>query len=256
MAADLVAFDAAAHDAKSRGADWSDNDVPEHDGLLETACATHALEAIAGRRRAFALRQQPATGRGEDSCMKALIPTPDAGFDHPLEILDGCHLRIRRQCETIQRLVTHLAAHGADAEAADAARAVMRFFDTAGGNHHRDEEEDLFPALHRHAPSAELHKTDNLIARLRADHDKLDALWSDMRPRLRAVIGGDGSQLDSASATAVSAAYERHVNLEEAELLPLARRVLDSDVIASLGKRMARRRGIAMMAVRAANLQR
>src|SRR5262245_7979997 len=68
-------------------------------------------------------------------------------FEAPLEMLAACHRRIERQCETLSRLVPHLAAHGADGEARAAAAAVMRYFDTSGMQHHEDEERDLFPAL-------------------------------------------------------------------------------------------------------------
>lgn len=176
--------------------------------------------------------------------MNAVFPTPSAGFDHPIEILDGCHERIRRQCVTIERIAAHLRAHGADADAVEAAGAVIRYFETAGAAHHRDEEDDLFPAMHRFAPSAELPAIDALIARLKADHEKLDALWSDMRARLQAVQGGDATRLDTPSATGFHAAYEQHIVLEESEVLPVARRILGPGVIEAIGTRMARRRGV------------
>ena len=33
--------------------------------------------------------------------MTALFPTPAADFDHPIDMLDGCHERILRNCATI-----------------------------------------------------------------------------------------------------------------------------------------------------------
>ena len=82
--------------------------------------------------------------------MSNIIPghsAPTAGFEVPLEMLSACHHRIERQCATLRRLVDHLATHGPDQQARDAAAGVMRYFDTAGRDHHADEEEDLFPAL-------------------------------------------------------------------------------------------------------------
>ena len=55
---------------------------------------------------------------------------PAAGFEVPLEMLAACHGRVEAQCATLRRLVAHLAAHGADEQARDAARAVMRYFDS------------------------------------------------------------------------------------------------------------------------------
>jgi len=109
--------------------------------------------------------------------MRALFPSPAAGFDHPIDILDGCHERILRNCELVERIAAHVASKGTDEEARTAAAGVIRYFDTAGANHHRDEEQDLFPALQQYAPSAELNAVFALVFKLRTDHRNLDALW-------------------------------------------------------------------------------
>jgi hemerythrin-like domain-containing protein len=174
-----------------------------------------------------------------------LFASPAAGFDHPFDILDGCHERIRRQCALIGRIARHLAARGPDAEAREAARNVMRYFDTAGANHHRDEEDDLFPELLGCVPPAELAATRALVGRLRAEHVELDAAWTAMRRVLAGLAQRGECTLGAAAAEAFAQAYERHIALEEAELLPLARRVCDARQVARLGERMARRRGVA-----------
>jgi hemerythrin-like domain-containing protein len=176
--------------------------------------------------------------------MKPLFPTPAAGFDDPIEILDGCHERIRRNCALVERLAAHLADHGNDADARRAAANVLRYFDTAAANHHRDEEADLFPLLQHHVDSAELNAAFDLIRRLREDHRRLDASWARMRERLEEVVQGATGGLTPPLAREFRAAYERHIALEEAELLPLARRVLDSSLLELLGNSMARRRGV------------
>jgi hemerythrin-like domain-containing protein len=174
--------------------------------------------------------------------MNELFASPTAGFDSPIDILDACHERILRNCRTIERLAAHLAEHGPGAEASQAAAAVMRYFDTAGANHHRDEEEDLFPALQHHVPSAELNALFALVFKLRTDHRKLDALWAEMRERLVAVAEGRDGGLTPALAASFFGAFRHHIAIEDAELLPLARRVLDERLLAALGGSMARRR--------------
>jgi hemerythrin-like domain-containing protein len=173
--------------------------------------------------------------------MTALITTPSADFDHPIDMLDGCHERILRNCATIERLAGHIATDGADTEARLAAVGVLRYFDTAAAHHHRDEEDDLFPALVRNAPSKEL---DALLDRLRADHERLAALWSDMHARLTHVAEGRDGGLTAKLAADLTAAYAAHIALEEAELLPLARRVLDDYLMRAIGDHMAERRGL------------
>lgn len=178
--------------------------------------------------------------------MDSLFPTPAAGFDHPIDILDGCHERILRNCGAIERIAAHVAVHGADGEAQKAAAAVVRYFETAGADHHRDEEEDLFPALQHYAPSGELNAVFDLLFRLKSDHKRLDALWTSMRERLEAVAAGREGGLTAEGAAAFKSAYQGHIALEEASLLPLARRVLDERLLRALGSRMARRRGVAL----------
>lgn len=59
------------------------------------------------------------------------LSSPSASTEAPLEMLAACHGRVEQQCRTLLRLVPHLQAHGADPSARQAARAVMRYFDTA-----------------------------------------------------------------------------------------------------------------------------
>lgn len=174
--------------------------------------------------------------------MDPLFPSPAAGFDEPIDILDGCHQRIRRNCVLIERLAEHLPAKGADAEAAQAARGVIRYFGEAAAHHHEDEEEDLFPALRMAAPEE---ATDALVERLLADHRRLAALWKDMNRRLDAVFAGDATAITPDVARTFAEAYEAHIRVEEGELLPLARRVLDAATLEILGGSMADRRGVA-----------
>ena len=174
----------------------------------------------------------------------ALFPSPSADFDHPLDILDGCHGRIRRQCALLRKLAAHVRFKGTDGEAKDVATFLLRFFDTSAANHHRDEEDDLFPALEHFAPSLELNAVRALLFRLRADHRNLEKRWADMRRRLE---GGEGG-LTEELAERFEDTYLRHIELEERELLPLARRVLPTDAVSRLGKSMSRRRGVSQKA--------
>ena len=180
----------------------------------------------------------------DNGVMSELFPSPAADFDHPLDILDGCHERIRRQCRLIERIRSHMLARGADTEARDAARAVIRYFDTAGANHHRDEEDDLFPALERTARGASHAALQALLARLRGEHAALEASWVDMRASLLEVAEGRDISLEASAVRAFAGAYERHIAIEESQLLPLAREMLDPAQTARLGARMAERRGV------------
>ncbi len=170
---------------------------------------------------------------------------PGVGFEVPLEMLAACHHRIEDQCTLLQRLVTHLAAHGSDEEASAAATAVLRYFDTAGVAHHADEEIDVFPALLRAVDGEHAARVRTLVAALQQDHRALEAHWRHLRPALLHIAAGRAQPLVADDVMPLVTLYARHMALEEAELLPLAARVLPAKTLDSVGLAMRQRRGIA-----------
>ncbi len=171
--------------------------------------------------------------------------SPAVGLEVPLEMLAACHGRVAHQCDLLVRLQAHLAAHGADAPARDAARAVMRYFDTAARHHHEDEEIDLFPALVESMAGSDAVCLRELTAALTADHRELERHWRALRAALLDVAGAGAARLDDAQVRAFTDLYERHIAREEAELLPMARRLLGEAELDRIGLAMRRRRGVA-----------
>ncbi len=169
---------------------------------------------------------------------------PGVGFEVPLEMLAACHLRVRGQCQTLQRLVPHLAAHGADLQAREAAVVVMRYFDTAARHHHEDEELDLFPALLESMAGSDAVCLRELTAGLAADHRALESRWRALRRVLEAVAGGTAAALPVDDVQAFVDLYERHIAREDAELLPMAARLLDDAALDRIGLAMRERRGV------------
>jgi hemerythrin-like domain-containing protein len=167
--------------------------------------------------------------------------TPAApGFDDPLEMLQACHGRITAQCDTLQRLVAHLQIQGNDEQAGQAARAILRYFDTAGQYHHQDEEQDLFPALLASSdPSAAAH-----IERLLGEHTQMNDAWRALRPLLLAIAEDHADTLDSGVAAHFIDCYARHIVFENGTLLPLAQTLLDDAALQRIGRNMAARRGV------------
>jgi len=169
---------------------------------------------------------------------------PAAGFEAPLEMLAACHGRIEAQCATLRRLVPHLAAHGADAQARSAAAAVMRYFDTAALDHHADEERDLFPALLEAMAGSDAVCIRNLTTRLAAEHRELEAAWAQLRMELAEIAAGLTGRLDDQQVQAFAGLYEAHLALAEDELLPMAERLLGDAQLDSIGRAMRERRGV------------
>ncbi len=170
--------------------------------------------------------------------------SPAVGTEAPLEMLSACHGRIDSQCSTLERLVDHLAAHGADADARRAALGVMRYFDTAAVDHHADEEEDLFPALFESMAGSDPVCLREMTTGLIAEHRELERRWQALRARLRLIAEGQAAALDGAEVTTLVALYRRHIAREEQELLPMAARLLGAEALARIGRAMRLRRGI------------
>ena len=169
---------------------------------------------------------------------------PSAGFEAPLEMLSACHGRVERQCQTMLRLAPHLAANGPDQAAREAAQNVMRYFDTSAKHHHADEEADLFPALLQAAPDAELVRLRELLAALRAQHRELERAWAGLRRKLEGIPLGTTRELDANEVGRMVELYRLHIAREEAELLPLATRLLGDAQLDVVGRAMRVRRGI------------
>ena len=166
------------------------------------------------------------------------------GLEAPLEMLEACHDRIRKQCSTLLRLKAHVAASGVDEAAGIAAQGIIRYFDTAGRDHHEDEEGDLFPAILESMAGSDPVCIRELIERLTNDHRELERLWRSVRTWLTAVESRQQQPAPPEIESFVDL-YERHAKLEEDELLPLAKRLLGTDELDRIGRSMRLRRGIA-----------
>jgi hemerythrin-like domain-containing protein len=171
---------------------------------------------------------------------RSLLGTAAPGFDQPLDVLEACHDRIARQCDTLDKLLAHLPSRGSDEQAKQAARAVMTYFDTAAVHHHDDEERNLFPLLEQAgAPGA-----CDLVETLSLEHDELALLWRQLRPDLQQVEQGMAVLLDEGLVRRFIVLYRSHLEFENTQVLPLARQVLGRPEIERLGRAMAARRGV------------
>ncbi len=172
--------------------------------------------------------------------LETLHAGPASGFDQPFEMLSACHERVRRSLALLLRLGEHLQRHGADAQAADAARTVMRYFDVAGPAHHEDEERHVLPWLAAHGHAA-------LAARLHADHGRMATAWAGVRAALAQVAAGHWN-VDASGGTlddwhAFARLYDQHIDAEESQAYPPTAAAFDTAALARMGHEMAERRG-------------
>ncbi len=166
--------------------------------------------------------------------------TEAPGFDEPLEMLLACHGRILSQCTTLQKLVKHLPEHGCDLQAQQAASAIMRYFDTAGRNHHQDEECDLFPVLLASGDAA----AQRLVTHLLERHVVLDAAWDTLRGELQEIAISQSERLTPQAVQHFISSYRSHIEMENAQLLPMAKRLMTPAQLEALGRSMSQRRGV------------
>lgn len=162
-------------------------------------------------------------------------------FDDPLEMIQACHEKILRQCDTLRKLGLHLKEQGCDVAAQQAAQGILRYFDTAGMFHHQDEELDLFPAL-RGCMNTDQENLQALLKRLLTEHIVMMSAWNELRVVLLDLAGGTEAPLDPELTDRFIRCHTAHIEIEETELIPLAAQILSSDQLGSLGRRMAQRR--------------
>ncbi|MDE2613797.1 MAG: hemerythrin domain-containing protein [Burkholderiales bacterium] len=166
---------------------------------------------------------------------------PAAGFDEPFAMLGACHERVERMLVLLERLAAHLPVHGADAQAASAARDVMRYFDQAAPKHHEDEELHVLPAL-RASGRPELVA---LAVRLHDDHERMSAAWAGLRASLVEIEQGRWPAGAAWPAVApYAAAYRAHIDAENETAFPHAAEGIVGAAREAMGKEMAARRGV------------
>jgi pyridoxamine 5'-phosphate oxidase len=177
------------------------------------------------------------------SSSTSLIDTaPD--FNQPIAVLKHCHDRIRKQLETMQKLLAHLPVHGADADAQKAAQAVLKYFNNAAHLHHEDEEQNLIPMLQATARGADAVLLAELVPQILAGHEQMDRDWNIIKSQLELIANGQSIALSAQNVQGYCETYAAHMAVEEANIAPMAKRLFSPEQMAQLGSAMQVRRGI------------
>ncbi|SDG22392.1 MULTISPECIES: pyridoxamine 5'-phosphate oxidase [unclassified Duganella] len=165
-------------------------------------------------------------------------------FSQPIAVLKHCHDRIRKQLQTMQKLLDHLPQHGADVDAQKAAQAVLKYFNNAAHLHHQDEEQNLLPMLHATARDADASLLQELAPGILAGHEQMDRDWSILKSQLEQIANGSSAALSADDVTRFCDTYAAHMVVEEGNIAPMAKRLFSPEQMAQLGSAMQVRRGI------------
>ena len=177
----------------------------------------------------------------------SLIDTaPD--FGQPIAVLKHCHDRIRKQLATLQNLLAHLPQHGADDQARQAAQAVLKYFNNAAHLHHEDEEHNLLPMLDATARDADAAVLQEMMPRILEQHRQMDADWLIIKSQLDKIATGTDTALSASTVEKFVADYTAHMEQEEQNIAPMAKRIFSPVQMRELGDAMQARRGIASAA--------
>ncbi len=169
---------------------------------------------------------------------------PAAGFEQPFEMLHACHERVARMLALLRRLREHLRSSGADEQARQAARDVMRYFDVAAPEHHRDEELHVFPPLLASGDPV----VSGVVERLKRDHVDMASGWAAVRALLDDIAQGRCAAFDPAQEHVLEAferLYADHLRAEDDIAYPRARALIDAERLEAMSRDMMRRRGVA-----------
>jgi len=158
-------------------------------------------------------------------------------LENPLDMIAEDHMREREVCALIDRLV--IASPIKDAER----RMMLAFLKVQLSQHLADEEIDLFPLMVKRCdPEEEIIK---VITKLKSDH--VHALADG--PAIAALIEANDpkaafSETACAEMTAFANHSRRHLILENAIILPLARAYLTKKDLKTMRAHMQKRRGL------------
>jgi hemerythrin-like domain-containing protein len=157
------------------------------------------------------------------------------------EYLDETHQQIQKHVQRLHTFVKKLEDENLTSSERKELHLICTFFETEARQHHLDEEKHVFPGL--------LASADEFIVqvakRLKQDHGWLEENWLEMYPHLEAVSEGSGSydyaELSHAM-TIFQALYDEHMQLEEENAYPYAKKVSHTTDVLQAGREMAQRR--------------
>lgn len=173
--------------------------------------------------------------------IKPPFPETAPDFTDPIGLLRTCHQKILFFAEQLELLLPQLQSGALGLQTASDCSKIYTYFHKAGAEHHKDEEEQLFPKLARVSL-----KLADKVHKMRKQHQQMDALWQQIAPQLSRpnTISDADSFVEQCSA--FIELQREHVAYENEEILDMVPLLFNANEIKKLGKEMAERRGITL----------
>lgn len=152
----------------------------------------------------------------------------------------ACHRRIEERLATLERAGEALVERRE--EALKAIRSAFAFMESNGAIHTRDEEESVFPRLQGRMSVEE----SAMVEELEAEHAEADRRYARLKLVVERLEAGEEASTEyRQAARALCGLYRRHIEVEDARLMEVARRELSSEHLGAIAEEMKRRRGLA-----------
>lgn len=175
---------------------------------------------------------------------------PEHGFDQPLGLLSDCHRRIERFLAILQKVAEESDGKCLNEEQRRAVETALEYFRTASPRHTADEEESLFPLLQA-SDRTEAQPAVRIVQALQHEHEVANVAHAEVEFWYRRWIDlGTLAPPQTRKLTRLLKLlrdlYQRHIDIEDHEIFPLAGRMLSREQLAQVGRQMARRRGLTL----------
>jgi hemerythrin-like domain-containing protein len=167
---------------------------------------------------------------------------PQGNEEDATALLLGCHQRIRHFTEIALRIAQN--PRTAASEKAEAASSVLRYFEVALPLHEADENESVYPRLHRRLPAGALAVANEDMVR---QHTEIDAVIAELIPMWRSTAKGEAQPSNAlllAKTEHLQSLWDAHLSLEEERVLPAMRKYLTSEDLEAIRCEMRSRREV------------
>jgi hemerythrin-like domain-containing protein len=171
-------------------------------------------------------------------------------FTDPTRLLSDCHRRIEIFLGMLQA-VAELIDRPPGEEVIRPLASALRYFSEAGPKHNADEEESLFPRLHRMQIS-EIQPVLRKLHKLEEEHRWAAPVHAKVKRLGEQYISAgqlSASEVDAfrSHVALLAMMYEQHIEIEDRTVFPLADQVLSASDKSAIASEMAQRRGVTIV---------